>query len=161
MKTVTSSLLKHRRLASKRGVPLICAASIALFSATQALNAANATWSASPTDANWSLAGNWVGGVPGATNAATANVVNADTATFNAALFGTIGGVSNPIVIDANRIIKGITFDTAAVGAFVIGSNAGNALAISHTGAININAAVVNSQVIAAPIVIRLPSSTT
>lgn len=122
---------------------------------------ANQTWKASPTDANWATATNWVGGAaPGNTNAATANVVNADVVTFNTALSGGIGGSSNPIVIDANRIIKGITFDTSSVGAFVIGSSAGNTLNISHTGSIQMTSGVTSAQTIAANTLIRLPSST-
>ena len=117
-----------------------------------------------PADANWATLTNWVGGAaPGQSTGAITN----DVATFNTALSGgTLGGVGNPIVLDATRSIGGITFDTANVGAYVIGSNAGSALILSNIGfgpgthVIQMTSAVTNSQVIAAPIKFVAPSST-
>ena len=63
--------------------------------------------------------------------------------------------MSNPIVIDANRRIGNILFDTANVGPYVIGSNGGNALTLSLQTAVNsvtMSATAASSEVIAAPI---------
>lgn len=125
-------------------------------------HAANQVWKAVPTDANWTTTTNWVGGaVPGGANAASG-----DNALFNTALSGTIGGASNPILIDNLRNLGSITFDTASAGAYVIGVNGGNGLVLNNNGngingrQILLNAGVVNAQTIAAPITFRAPSST-
>ena len=162
-----------------RRTPRICLRSISAFVNAVALSAtgivalsgsahaASQTWRAIPTDSTWAGTGNWgaSGTVtpPGNTTGATTN----DVATFNTALSGgTIGGSGNPIVIDSGRTIGGITFDTASVGAYVIGTNAGNALKLSNIGAgpgthvIQMTSTVASSQIIAAPITFVAPSST-
>ncbi len=130
-------------------------------SAAQSLFAASATWSASPTDANWATGANWGGTAPGATSGN-----NTDTATFNTALSGGIGGSGTPLVIDAGRVLGAITFDTANVGSYVIGSNAGNVLKVgsnstSSTVGIKMTSTANASQVIAAPIQIAAYASST
>ena len=134
----------------------------ALISFSGSAHAANQVWKAVPTDANWTTTTNWVGGaVPGGANAAST-----DNALFNTALSGTIGGASNPILIDSLRNLGSITFDTGSVGAYVIGVNGGNGLVLNNNGngingrQILLNAGVVNAQTIAAPITFRAPSST-
>ena len=155
------------RPASFRRRALVLVGSIETLVAVLAFNstafAASQTWKAAPTDANWVTVGNWSGGAaPGLSTGALTN----DVATFNTALSGGIGGSGNPIVLDATRSIGGITFDTANVGAYVIGSNVGNTLILSNIGAgpgthvIQMTSTVTTSEVIAAPIRFVAPSST-
>jgi autotransporter-associated beta strand protein len=143
---------------------LICLALICLASSAFA---ASQTWKAAPTDAYWTNTANWSGGAaPGSVNPA-ANALSGDTATFNAALSGTIGGAGYPITNDYTRDIKFITFDTASCGAYVIGtspsSGGTNILQVTATtypgGAITVNSTVVNPQVINAPLYTRTASS--
>ena len=96
------------------------------------LKAASQTWDAGAGNLNWTSAANWSNDLqPGGT------VQNNDVATFNIALGGAgEGGVTNPVLIDTTTInIGGITFSTANVGAFQIGTNAGNSLTLSGIGA--------------------------
>lgn len=131
----------------------LLAASTVFISLSDFASAASTSWKAAPTDASWVTATNWASGAaPGST---TAN--STDVATFNAALSGTIGGSTNPIVIDTGRRLGGITFDTSSVGAFVIGSNAGSVLGLGSasattTATTTMTSTVTTSQVIAAPI---------
>jgi autotransporter-associated beta strand protein len=127
----------------------------------QQLNAASQTWSSTPVDTVWTNTSNWAGGaIPGVIYV-TGNTVNNDIVTFNSALGGgTIGGVTDPIQIDLNRHIGGITFTGASVGAYVIGSTSGNELRVNHNQAIQVAADVVSAQTVNAPIAFRLPSST-
>ncbi|MBC8003337.1 MAG: hypothetical protein H7X97_12190, partial [Opitutaceae bacterium] len=120
------------------------------------LSAASRTWSGG-VDASWPTVGNWGGtnAAPGAVNAASN-----DVATFNIALVaGTLGGSGNPIIIDTNRVIGGLTFDTASVGAYQIGANAGLQLQLTAllapTNLTQVTASVTSAQVIAAPIYLR------
>ena len=130
---------------------LAASAAFTLIIAMPAL-AASATWTGT-TDATWSsLSGpNWTPSVPGATT----GVANADTATFNLANppFGLTG---NPVVIDPNRNIKSITFDTAA-GAYVIGATGGNALLLSAAGTIQNASTLVsgNTETVNAPLTLE------
>lgn len=127
----------------------------------QSAQAATGSWTGS-TDANWGTATNWTASpAPG-----NLTGLNTEVATFNAALNGTIGGASNPIVIDSGRRIGGISF-AAGAGAYVIGSNAGNTLTLGTRGpgynggsSTVVAAGVTSSQVIAAPITFVQPSST-
>ena len=125
------------------------------------LQAANATWSSSPVDSTWANGSNWGGTAPGSTSA-----LSTDIATFNSSLSGTIGSVTDPIVIDSGRRIGGISFGASA-GAYVIGTNAGNTLTLGTRGAgyngsssIVIGSTTTASQIIAAPITFVQPSST-
>ncbi|MCP5546707.1 MAG: autotransporter-associated beta strand repeat-containing protein [Akkermansiaceae bacterium] len=83
---------------------------------------------------------------------------NNDIATFNQAVT-TFGNVSNPILIDANRFLKGITFDSASVGSYYIGTTGGQLLQLDQAGSITMNSAVTSSQFINAPIRVRAQSS--
>lgn len=157
---IESSSLTSRPSFGRVAVLLLAAAILA-----PAARAASQTWAASPTDANWSNSSNWgaAGAVaPGTATGATTN----DVATFNSALSGGIGGSGTPIVIDTSRSIGGITFTGSSVGAYVIGSNAGNVLTLGNTGnapgthVIQLASSVANSQIIAAPIKFAAPSST-
>lgn len=134
-----------------------------LAGATQSLHAASQTWSPTPTDANWATAANWVGAAaPGAVSANTT-----DVATFNSSLSGgTVGGSTDPIIIDAGRTIGAITFDTANVGSYQIGSNAGNVLRVgsnstTSTIGIKMTSTANASQVIAAPLQLAAFASST
>ena len=82
---------------------------IALRGVNQRAFAASQTWKTGATSPFWSVTTDWAGGAaPGAT---TGN--STDLATFNSALTsGTIGGATNPIVIDTGRVLGSITFDT-------------------------------------------------
>jgi len=128
---------------------------------TGAANAASQAWRAAPVDSTWAGTSNW-----GATGTVTppgifptTNATNtADVATFNAALSGGIGGSGNPIVIDANRMIGSLLFDTANAGSYVVGTN--TSLQVGNNLSITVNAAVVNPQVVNANLQLHLPSST-
>lgn len=107
-------------------------------------SAASQTWDGdSGTDANWNTATNWVAAaVPG-----SITVPSVDRATFSSALFGgTVGGAANPVVIDLNRRIGLILFDTASVGPCVIGATGANTLLLSaqnvSTNSVSINTTV-------------------
>lgn len=129
--------------------------------AAQSLFAASQTWKASPTDANWSTATNWVGGaVPGIVY--TANTTNTtDIATFNATQVGTVGTSGNPILIETNRMIGGITFDTANASSYFIGAATGSPiLTFGNNLTTQMTSTVVNAQTFNAPIALHLPSST-
>jgi hypothetical protein len=108
----------------------ITAASVAL--ALPAF-AASGYWNTTTTDANWATDSNWdTAAAPGdllATN------TNADTATFNATVTNGFGTTS-PVVIDAGRNLKSISFSTAAASAYVIGTTGGNAILLSSGGTI-------------------------
>ena len=127
---------------------LTASAGLTMYSPVQA---ASGTWLNTGSVQSWSDAGNWSGGtIPGATSGTT----NTDVATFNTAL-GTVGTSGNPVTIDAGRNIGGITFDTASVGAFTIGTTGGNALTLTSGGAIQMTAtAIAGTETINAPIVL-------
>ena len=129
---------------------------VASLCAATSGHAANETWSAIPTDANWATTSNWVAvALPGETYVA-GNTVNNDIATFDSAIT-TYGGALNPVLVDLNRHIGGITYDTASAGAYIIG---GNPLKVSHNGAIQLTPLVPSAQTLTAALEIRLPSST-
>lgn len=121
---------------------------------TGSARAASQTWSGgSVTDGNWSDTANWDSGVaPGSTTDTT----NLDEAVFNAAIANTWGSTA-PIVIDSPTLnLGGITFDTANVGAYFIGSTGGNSLLLSSGGTIQMTAtAITANQTINAPLVIE------
>ncbi len=74
---------------------------------------------------------------------------NTDTATFNTALTsGTIGGTTDPVLINSGRAIQNITFNGSA-GAYFIGTTGGNALYLTNGGAITFSA---GNQTINAPL---------
>ncbi len=109
----------------------------------------NSTWTGGTGAQEWSAAGNWSGGTPGATS----GVTDTSVATFNTATVGTA------VNIDAGRNIKSITFDTSA-GTYTIGgagANAGNFLQLTSGGAILIAPTFTGSgitETINAPLVI-------
>ncbi len=136
-----------------------------LFALSGSAQAASQTWRAIPTDATWAGTGNWgASGVVTPPGNTTLTYTTGDIATFNTAVSGGFGSSATPIVIDASRTITGITFDTATVGAFTIGTNAGNKLTLSAaangSNSIQMTATAATSQVIAAPIGFVAPSST-
>ena len=122
--------------------------------------AANTSWVASPTDANWATGANWaIGTAPGTAAGGYSNATrNADVATFNQALSGGIGGSSNPIVIDANRFLASITFGTGA-GAYVIGASGANTLQLDRAGSITMQEGVTEAQKFSGDIRVRRESS--
>ncbi len=136
---------------------LLACASLCAISTVQA---ANQTWSATPTDSLWPTATNWAGGAsPGTAAGGYGNASrNNDVATFSAAV-GTIASVADPIQTDANRFLKGMTFDTASAGSHVVGVTLGNQLQLDQGGAIQLNATVVNPQRVNADIRVRAQSS--
>ncbi|MCX6876838.1 MAG: autotransporter-associated beta strand repeat-containing protein [Verrucomicrobia bacterium] len=111
-------------------VALVCAGAALVQPAARA---GSDTWTGG-TDGNWSTWSNWsLGtGAPGATNGTT----NTNTATFNISVvsYGTAG---SPIVIDLNRNLKNISFDTS-VGSFFIGTTDGNPLLLTAAGSIGL-----------------------
>lgn len=121
--------------------------------------AANATWSATPTNANWESTGsenNWNTGAvfPGSTS--TTN--NTDTALFlnssgTSILINSTAGNSSPLNI------KSITFGqtATAINAFTIGTTGGNELLLTTGGTISFAADTIptnTTETINAPIVI-------
>ena len=112
-------------------LPCVLATAIALLYAPSA-QAASGTWNGT-TDGAWNGA-NWsVSPAPGSTSVTN----SADTATFNNA-----GNGRTTITIDANRNIRSLTFDTAAVSYTIggDGANAGNALLLTSGGAVTLAA---------------------
>ena len=119
----------------RRALPALFICLSALLLASQSVHAASTTWNATPGTADWATGTNWaLGTAPGATGTLT----NQDTATF---LTNTNGnGTTSPVVIDATRNIKSITFGVGGgtAPAFTIGSTGGNSLLLSSGGAISI-----------------------
>jgi autotransporter-associated beta strand protein len=97
------------------------------------------------TSTSWNVAGNWSGGIPGATTGTT----NANTATFNRS------ATNSPTTIDAGRNLENITFDTASVSALTVGSTAGNALLLTSAGTIQTTSTVANAETVNAPLVLE------
>ncbi|MEK7951964.1 beta strand repeat-containing protein [Luteolibacter soli] len=131
----------------------LCAVTTSAFAAPQ-------TWDGE-VDATWVNATNWVANaVPGSTTT-TSN----DQATFSSALVGgTRGGVTDPVTIDLNRRIGLIRFDTANVGAYVIGATGGNPLLLSAQNiatpnSVTMTDTVAVSQTLAGPLKLTQPSS--
>ncbi|MFZ4777764.1 MAG: beta strand repeat-containing protein, partial [Terrimicrobiaceae bacterium] len=128
---------------------IACLAVLA-FAFTPAAHAANGTWSATPTDANWVPTGtNWSNGAtlfPGAISGTT----NTDVATFNSASTQTSITINSPTLN-----IKSITFDTASAAAYTIGTAGGNALLLTSGGAITMNSTVASTETINAPLVLQ------
>lgn len=128
--------------------------------AAATVQAASQNWSATPVDALFATGANWSGGAaPGTAAGGYANNTrNNDIATFNAAV-GSFGGPANPIQTDANRFLKGFTFDTAAAGSHVVGIAGGNQLQLDQGGLIVLNSTVENPQTVNADIRVRAQSS--
>ena len=134
---------------------------VASLCAANSASAASQTWDGD-TDATWVTATNWVANaVPGAINPAAAALV-ADVATFNSALVGgTRGGSTDPILIDHQRQVRSVLFDTANAGPYVLANAVlGNQFWLGHTGNVTVNADVTSAQTISADTQVRLPSST-
>ena len=132
--------------------PVLVAAIMAALGGTEG-SAQAATWSGT-TDNTWATGGtggNWTNAAaPGAASGTT----NTDTALFNSS------PANKSPSIDAGRNIQNITFDTASVGAYTIGTTAGNALLLTSGGTIQMTSAVANSETINAPLVIEGASGT-
>ena len=118
------------------------AAALALMAAETAWGSSQSWTGSSTVNGNWSTGGaggNWgVNAAPGATTGLT----SADLATFSTAISNSWGSsAGNPVVVDANRNIKSITFNAngASLGNFFIGSVGGNALLLTSAGTIQIN----------------------
>ena len=139
-------------LSFRRGCSALAIAISALL-ASQAVQAANQTWSGT-TSGDWATVGNWVGlAAPGATSGTT----NGDTATFNTS------PTNKTVTIDIGRNLKNLTFDLVGAGAFTIGSagaNAGNTLKLTSGGTIAVNSTVTTVQTINAPLQIQAGSYT-
>src|SRR5687767_13877976 len=134
-----------------------------------AARAASQTWTGGAGDGLWLTGGNWSGGTP----PGAVTTLNNDVATFN----GPVGAVS-PIVIDNQRNVGSILFDTANAGAYTFQhpdwdptnpglGYAGTGLWLTATaapnppgGSITMTADVVNAQVFNTPLVFRLANST-
>ena len=85
-------------------------------------------------DANWVTAGNWSAPpVPGISDAA---------------LFNNAGGVTRTLSLGTGVTVGGVVFDSAAAGAYTLGSGAVNnqTLALNNGGGITLNATVTNNQ---------------
>lgn len=158
---MTSKASHQQSLRVSRKATGAMLAALAGLGAATGLHAASQTWTGSASTSAFTTAGNWSGSaVPGATYV-SGNTVNADVITFNSSLAsGTIGGSADPIQVDLNRLIGGISFSGASVGSYVIGATNGNELKVSHNNQIQVASDVAAAQVINAPIAIRLPSST-
>lgn len=117
------------------------------------LPATSRTWSSTGASTDWASSTNWGGlSAPGRTD----NNNTSDVATFNSAV-GAVGTSGNPVSIDLGRKIGFITFDTASVGSFTIGTTGGNTLtAAGPAGStFQMTSSVVNTQTINAPLSIR------
>ncbi len=123
--------------------------------------AANGTWNnTGVTSPSWVNSDNWsLGVVPGS----TIGTANTDIATFNSAIGGNSYGTSaKPIIIDSNRNIGGLNFDTAA-GNYFIGSNSLNPLLLTSGGTTQILGTLTATdafETINAPLVIEGASGT-
>jgi fibronectin-binding autotransporter adhesin len=127
--------MKTHSFAGKGHFPVLSLSLMSALVLVSPLFASSATWVASPADATWANSANWGGTAPG--NLSSGATSTSDVGTFNTPLSGTIGGSTNPIVIDSGRTIGGINFDTNA-GSYVVGSTSGNTLYLSGGGAIQI-----------------------
>ena len=125
-------------------------------------HAASATWTGA-TNASWSVVTNWSttsGSSPGIIY--TANATNTtDVATFNSTP-GNGNGTTSPVLIDVNRMIGRIVFDTANAGSFTIGPVSGTTVFTfgNNLTVLNVSSSVVNPQTINYPVALHLPSST-
>ncbi len=101
------------------------------------------------TNTTWATAGNWTGGVPGATSGTT----NTDTAVFN-----TYNATNPTPVVDANRNLQGINFDNPGgnlTSPLTLGTTTGNALLLTNGGMIQTKATVANPMTVNAPMVLE------
>ncbi|MGQ0761487.1 MAG: autotransporter-associated beta strand repeat-containing protein [Acidobacteriota bacterium] len=123
--------------------------------------AANATWSATPTTADWVPGGgdtNWSTGA-GTFPGATAGLTNADTATFT--------GPSTQLNITVNSSslnIKSITFSGSNEPAYTIGTVGGNPLLLTSGGSISIASNVTGANItnaVNSPLILEPPSTIT
>lgn len=123
---------------NRRKLAMLAAAVVGLSGIA---HAASGTWNGT-NSTTWSDLGNWTTAVPGATSGTT----NADIATFNAAPTNSVP------VVDANRNLKSITFDTATVGALTLGTTGGNPLLLTSGGTIKNTNLVLNPITVNAPL---------
>ncbi|MEZ0275151.1 MAG: hypothetical protein ACAH88_09615, partial [Roseimicrobium sp.] len=135
----TTTNCRHSRFSLPRAATaaIICAA----FFAPQMTFAATAVWNGA-TDAVWATPTNWnTSLVPG----------TGDTATFNNA-----GNGNTVVSLGAGVTLNTLLFDTANAASYVIGSGAvgSQTLILDNGGAITMNAALINNQLINAAIVL-------
>jgi autotransporter-associated beta strand protein len=159
--------LRHRQ--ARRSASCLAAALVAAFIAISPNSAqadgGSATWNGSQNN-NWipSQTGgnqNWSTGnhlFPGTVNTTT----NTDTATFN------ISGGNPTITLNPSLIsggttlnVQNITFDTASVGAFTIGTTGGPTLRLTNGGTIQMTSTVANNEIVNAPIELEPASAST
>jgi len=138
----------------------LAAAVIVAAGVAHEARAANGTWTGA-TDANWNVVTNWSttsGSSPGIVY--TANATNTtDVATFNS---NPTNGTTNPVLIEVNRMIGRIVFDTATAGSFNIGPVSGTTVFTfgNNLTILNVTSSVTNPQTINYPVALHLPSST-
>ncbi len=109
-------------------------------------NAGPSTWTGGAGNSNWADGNNWLNNtVPGATS----GTASTDTATFS------LAATSSPTLIDTNRNVKNITFDTAAVSSMTVGTTTGNPLLLTAGGVAQTTSTVTNPQTINAPLVLE------
>ncbi len=126
-----------------RLVYFICCICVAFGGIPTRVQAASEIWSATAANGAWETGANWVSGnAPGANTGTT----SPDIATFKT------GSTTLTVLPDAGRNIFGITFDTSAVGAYIIGAMNGNALLLSDGGSIQNTTAVNANQTLLAPL---------
>ena len=105
------------------------------ISLSRLLSGASSTWSATAADTAWNNAANWTAGVPGVNDG---TFISTDIATFNNA-----GNAKTAIVVDANRNILGITFDTAAAAAYTF---SGGPMLLTSGGVIQLTTTVAKTE---------------
>ena len=130
----------------------------ALLVTAGSARAASATFDPTPNSDQFSDGNDWSTGTSPGTSGFTGST---DIATFNATDTTAFGTAADPLLIDANRNIGGITFDTAAASAYVIGTTGGNALLLTTGGAINMTASVTSIETVNAPLTLEPASGTT
>ncbi|MBU6223035.1 MAG: autotransporter-associated beta strand repeat-containing protein, partial [Planctomycetes bacterium] len=135
---------------------------IACLPTPESAFATSGTWTGT-TDASWNVVTNWSttsGSSPGIVY--TANATNTtDVATFNSSP-GNGNGTTNPVLIEVNRMIGRIVFDTASAGSFTIGPVSGTTVFTfgNNLTILNVTSSVTSSQTINYPVALHLPSST-
>jgi len=152
----------HRFHAGSFGIAArcLCLATLLTVALTPAARAASGTWTGA-TDANWNVVTNWSttsGSSPGIVYTAN-NTNTTDVATFNS---NPTNGTTNPVLIEVNRMIGRIVFDTASAGSFNIGPVSGTTVFTfgNNLTILNVTSSVTNPQTINYPVALHLPSST-
>ena len=121
---------------------------LAIFTQSAAVASASA-WTGAAGTQNWGDAGNWSGGIPGATSG------NASAAS---ALFDSYNAANPAPPIDAGRNLQNITFDNATghlTGSLTLGTADGNPLLLSGGGTIRTTLTVAQPQAVDAPLMLE------